>query len=75
MPFDIEEAQQQSKPPEDRKKVEKKVVEKPEGVAASPAQLLKRARDLASKEEKENVSLKLPTQKQSSKKPLVQEAR
>merc|ERR1719171_2479270 len=73
VPFDIEEAQQQAKPPEDRKKKEKKVVEKPEGVAASPAQLLKRARDLASKEEKENVSLKLPTQKRSSKKPLVQE--
>ena len=34
--------------------VEEKKVEKPEGVAASPAQLLKRARDLASKQEKEN---------------------
>uniref|UniRef100_A0A7S4E2F5 PIH1 N-terminal domain-containing protein n=1 Tax=Pelagomonas calceolata TaxID=35677 RepID=A0A7S4E2F5_9STRA len=74
VPFDIEEAQQQSKPPDERKKSVEKKIEKPEGVAASPAQLLKRARDLASKEEKENhVSLKLPTQKKSSKKPLVQE--
>jgi hypothetical protein len=74
VPFDIEEAQQQSKPPDERKKkAAEKKMEKPEGVAASPAQLLKRARDLASKEEKENVSLKLPTKKPSSSKPLVQE--
>jgi len=72
VPFDIDEAQYQSKPPEDRKKKVKKEKEAPIGVSASPAELLKRSRDIHSKAEEETMKIKLPTAKKPSK-PLVQE--